>query len=89
MQFFLLMPGDSEEDTLNEANLLGESSFGTFWAGTALKTLMTVVDKDPELLQQFPNIIKESGEVGKFELDIFTIEINNLTEYQNNLIHTK
>ena len=50
MQFFLLMPGDSEEDTLNEANLLGESSFGTFWAGTALKTLMAVVDKDPELL---------------------------------------
>lgn len=50
MQFFLLMPGDNEEDTLNEANLLGESSFGTFWAGTALKTLMTVVDKDPEIL---------------------------------------
>ena len=50
MQFFLLMPGDSEEDTLNEANLLGESSFGNFWAGTALKTLMNVVDKDPELL---------------------------------------
>jgi hypothetical protein len=50
MQFFLLMPGDSEEDTLNEANLLGDSSFGTFWAGTALKTLMAVVDKDPELL---------------------------------------
>lgn len=50
MQFFLLMPGDKEEDTLNEANLLGESSFGTFWAGTALKTLMTIVDKDPELL---------------------------------------
>ena len=44
------MPGDKEEDTLNEANLLGESSFGTFWAGTALTTLMTVVDKDPELL---------------------------------------
>lgn len=51
MQFYLLMPGDTEEDTLNEANLLGESSFGTFWAGTALKTLMTVVDKEPELLQ--------------------------------------
>ena len=50
MQFFLIMPRDSEEDTLNEANLLGESSFGNFWAGTALKTLMNVVDKDPELL---------------------------------------
>jgi glycosyltransferase involved in cell wall biosynthesis len=31
-----------------------------------------------QLLQQFPSIIKESGEVGKFELDIFTIEINHL-----------
>ena len=56
MQFFLLMPGDTEEDTLNEANLLGEYTpingiaLGTFWAGTALKTLMTIVDKDPELL---------------------------------------
>jgi hypothetical protein len=45
------MPGDNEEDTLNEANLLGESSFGIFWAGTALKTLMTIVDKEPEMLQ--------------------------------------
>lgn len=50
MQFFLMMPGDKEEDTLNEANLLGETSFGTFWAGTALTTLMKVVDQQPELL---------------------------------------
>jgi glycosyltransferase involved in cell wall biosynthesis len=38
------------------------------------------------LLQQMPNIIKESGEIGEFELDIFTIRINSLTEYQDNLI---
>jgi len=50
MQYFLLMPGDAEEDMLNEANLIGEESFGTFWAGTGLKTLMSVVDKQPELL---------------------------------------
>ena len=50
MQYFLLMPGDKEEDTLNEANLLGEASFDVFWGGTALKTLMTIVDKQPELL---------------------------------------
>jgi hypothetical protein len=42
-----------------------------------------------QLLQQLPNIIKESGEIGKFGLDIFTIEINNLTEYQENLIILK
>ena len=42
-----------------------------------------------QLLQQLPNIIKESGEVGKFELDIFTITIVSLTEYQNELIILK
>lgn len=56
MQFFLMMPGDTEADALNEANLLGEYTpingvaLGTFWAGTALTTLMKIVDKDPELL---------------------------------------
>lgn len=42
-----------------------------------------------QLLQQFPSIIKESGEVGKFELDIFTIEIISLIEYQQELIKLK
>jgi len=50
MIYYLLMPGDTEQDALNEANLLGEESFGVFWAGTALKTLMRIVDKEPELL---------------------------------------
>jgi GT2 family glycosyltransferase len=38
------------------------------------------------ILQQLPNILKESGEPGTFELDIFTITINSMTEYQNDLI---
>jgi glycosyltransferase involved in cell wall biosynthesis len=38
------------------------------------------------ILQQLPNIIKESGEVGTFELDIFTITITSMDEYQNDLI---
>ena len=50
MTYYLLMPGDTEQDALNEANLIGEESFGIFWAGTALKTLMNIVDKEPELL---------------------------------------
>lgn len=41
------------------------------------------------ILQQFPEIIKESGEVGTFELDVFTITITSLTEYQNDLIVCK
>ena len=39
-----------------------------------------------QLLTQIPNIIKDSGEVGEFEIDIFRIVINHLEEHQNNLI---
>ncbi len=67
MQYFLLMPGDKEEDALNEANLLGESSFGVFWGGTALKSLMKTVDSNPEILP----LIKIRSDMSK---EIFTIE---------------
>jgi len=50
MQLYLLMPGDTEQDTLNEANLLGETSFGVFWAGSALGVLMKLIDEQPEVL---------------------------------------
>jgi glycosyltransferase involved in cell wall biosynthesis len=39
-----------------------------------------------QLLTQMPIIIKESGEIGEFELDIFKVIISHLEEYQNNLI---
>jgi len=39
------------------------------------------------ILQQISSIIKETNEVGIFELDIFKITINHIEEYQNNLIH--
>lgn len=38
------------------------------------------------LLNQMPDVIKDSGEIGTFELDIFTIYIMNIQEYQNELI---
>jgi hypothetical protein len=38
------------------------------------------------ILQQLPQILKESGEPGTFELDIFKITITSLLEYQNDLI---
>ena len=38
------------------------------------------------LIQQLPDIIKESGEVGKFEFDIFIITIARLEERQSELI---
>jgi glycosyltransferase involved in cell wall biosynthesis len=38
------------------------------------------------LITQLPEIIKDSGEIGTFNLDIFTIDIIHMNEYQNNLI---
>ena len=39
-----------------------------------------------QLLQQLPEIIHESGEIGEFELDIFKITINSLKTYEHTLI---
>ena len=39
-----------------------------------------------QLIQQLPEIIHESGEIGKFELDIFKITINSLETYEHTLI---
>jgi glycosyltransferase involved in cell wall biosynthesis len=42
-----------------------------------------------QILQQLPNIIKESGEIGDFELDMFAITINHMESYETNLIVCK
>jgi hypothetical protein len=40
-----------------------------------------------QLLQQMPDIIKEAGDVtGEFTVDIFTLYINQIIEYQDDLI---
>lgn len=77
MQYFLMGPADTEQDALNEANLLGEASFDHFWAGSGLKTLMKLVDKDPEMLEHFI-VINEKGEtlhLGEFLEDIKKLKI--------------
>jgi hypothetical protein len=50
MQYFILLPGDTEKDAALDTNLLGEASFKTFYAGLGLKALMKMVDSRPELL---------------------------------------
>jgi len=52
MQYFILMPGDTEKDAMLDTNLLGEVSFNTFYAGAGLKALMKLVANSPELLVQ-------------------------------------
>ena len=40
-----------------------------------------------KLITMLPEIIQESNDLGSFELDIFTIDIINLTTFENTLIH--
>ena len=57
-----MMPGDTEETATYDSNLLGESSFHVFWAGQGLKTLMKMVDEQPEALEHV-SIITDRREV--------------------------
>ena len=41
------------------------------------------------IIQQLPEIIQESGEIGEFELDIFKIKIKSLNTYEKDLIFIK
>ena len=50
MQYFILLPGDTEQDTMLDTNLLGEASFAKFYPGSGLKALMKMVTQNPELL---------------------------------------
>ena len=43
--------------------------------------------EDFQYIQQLNDIIKESGEIGEFQLSNLYITINSLNEYQNDLIY--
>ena len=47
----------------------------------------TFTQQDFNLIQQLNDIIKESGEIGSFELGNLKIKINKIKEYQNDLIY--
>ena len=49
----------------------------------------TFTQQDFQIIQQLNAIIKDSGEIGKFELGNLKITINSLNEYQTNLIKLK
>ena len=49
----------------------------------------TFVQADFNIIQQLSEIIKDSGEIGTFQIGNLKITINSLKEYQNDLIHLK
>ena len=52
MTFYMLMNGDTEKDTINSTNTLGEISFNTFHTEDGFKILMNIVENYPEKLEE-------------------------------------
>jgi glycosyltransferase involved in cell wall biosynthesis len=46
----------------------------------------TFTNQDYSIIQQFSEIIQDSGEIGEFELGNLKITVNSLKKYENNLI---
>ena len=75
MQYFIILPGDREKDSLNESNLLGEESFGTFWTGSGMKVLRTIISQKPELVE---SIIIKTEQNKVLSLEDFLSKVNKL-----------
>lgn len=53
MQFFILLPGDTQQDAHLETNLLGEhNGFDVFWGGLGLHALFNMIQTSPEYLEK-------------------------------------
>jgi hypothetical protein len=51
MIYYIMLPEDTNEDCLNDTNILGEDNgFGVFWSGSGLKALMNITEQCPEML---------------------------------------
>ena len=75
MQYFIMLPGDTEKDCIKDTNLLGEASFKTFYAGLGLKALMKMVDRSPELL---PNVTIKTYQGKSLTVEQFLTDIQGL-----------
>ena len=51
MTYYLLLKDDTEKDVYFDSNVLGEESFGTFYAGQGMVALTNIVNQKPELLE--------------------------------------
>tara|TARA_B100000519_G_C13999983_1_gene323505 strand:+ start:261 stop:506 length:246 start_codon:yes stop_codon:yes gene_type:complete len=57
MRYYILYPGNTEADTVNSINQLGDASFKTFWAQRGLNILMNAVAQEHKDIDKF--IIKD------------------------------
>ena len=61
MRYYILYPDNTEADTVNDINQLGDDNgFGVFWANRGFNVLMNAVNKNHDILNNL-TIITEKG----------------------------
>ena len=77
MRYYILYPGNTEADTVNSVNQLGDASFKTFWAQRGLNILMNAVEQqdNTDFIGQYADIdnfiIKDSRRMALINLETF------------------
>jgi hypothetical protein len=79
-QYFILLPGDTEEAVFLETHLIGESSFTSFYAGTGFKVLKKIIENKPELM---PDVRIISDENKRFSVEEFLEILKSFRIYTN------
>ena len=76
MKYYILYPNNTEADTINDVNQLGdENGFGVFWANTGFNILLNAVDQNHEVLSH----LKIKDERGKgYSIEEFLDKIKKL-----------
>jgi hypothetical protein len=76
MRYYILYPGNTEADTINAINQLGDDNgFGVFWANRGLNVLMNAVDQEHDITNHF--VIKDERNTG-YSIEEFLDKIKSL-----------
>ena len=58
--YYILLSDDGPEELMYDSNILGEESFGKFYANTGMKSLHAILNNYPELITEI-DIVTDTG----------------------------
>jgi hypothetical protein len=60
MTYFIKLEDDTNEELMFDSNTLGTESFGTFYAERGMRSLMSILEKHPEVIESM-QIVTDTG----------------------------
>ncbi len=76
MRYYILYPDNSEADTINDINQLGDDNgFGVFWANRGFNVLINAVEQEHDITNHF--VIKDERNIG-YSIEEFLDKIKSL-----------